>query len=114
MCSSKFFFFIAGVVDTSDKLSFAKISAKKFAKKFEMVLMGYLGARGTLIHEKNLKLKISCQTLFKFQNCAHGGDERRKEDKYGTWIKWSCKLYLEGKVQLDLIPLESITYRHIP
>ncbi len=30
-----------------------------------MVLMGYLGARGTLIYEKNLKSKISCQTPFK-------------------------------------------------
>jgi len=27
--------------------------------------MEYKGARGTLIHEKNLKLKISCQTPFK-------------------------------------------------
>jgi hypothetical protein len=27
--------------------------------------MEYLGARGTLIHEKNLKSKISCQTPFK-------------------------------------------------
>ncbi len=25
------------------------------------------------------------------------------------WIKWSCKLYLQGKVQLDLIPSESNT-----
>jgi hypothetical protein len=33
------------------------ISAK-FAKKFEMVLMGYLGVQGKLIHEKNEKLKI--------------------------------------------------------
>ncbi len=24
-----------------------------------------------------------------------------------SWIKWSCKLYLEGKVQLDHIPQES-------
>jgi hypothetical protein len=30
-----------------------------------MVLTGYLGARGTLIYEKNLTAKISCQTLFK-------------------------------------------------
>ncbi len=30
-----------------------------------MVLMGYSGARGTLIYEKNLKSKISCQTPFK-------------------------------------------------
>jgi hypothetical protein len=29
-----------------------------------MVLMGYSGARGTLIYEKNLKAKISCQTPF--------------------------------------------------
>ncbi len=27
--------------------------------------MGYSGARGTLIYEKNLKAKISCQTPFK-------------------------------------------------
>ncbi len=27
--------------------------------------MGYLGARGTLIYEKNLMSKISCQTPFK-------------------------------------------------
>ncbi len=33
--------------------------------KFEMVLIGYSGVRGKLIHEKNLKLKISCQTPFK-------------------------------------------------
>jgi hypothetical protein len=26
--------------------------------------MGYLGARGTMIYEKNLKSKISCQTPF--------------------------------------------------
>jgi hypothetical protein len=29
--------------------------------------MGYSGARGTLIYEKNLKAKISCQTPFKGQ-----------------------------------------------
>ncbi len=33
-------------------------------EKFEMVLMGYSGARGTLIYEKNLMSKISCQTPF--------------------------------------------------
>ncbi len=30
-----------------------------------MVLMGNSGARGTLIYEKNLMSKISCQTPFK-------------------------------------------------
>jgi hypothetical protein len=33
-----------------------------------MVLLGYSGARGTLIYEKNLKPKISCQTPFKHLN----------------------------------------------
>ncbi len=37
---------------------------REFLKKFEMVLLGYSGARGTLIYEKNLKSKISCQTPF--------------------------------------------------
>jgi hypothetical protein len=31
---------------------------------FEMILMDYSGARGTLIHEKKLRSKISCQTPF--------------------------------------------------
>ncbi len=33
-----------------------------------MVLLGYSGARGTLIYEKNLKPKISCQTPFNHKN----------------------------------------------
>ncbi len=33
-----------------------------------MVLMGYSGARGTLIYEKNMKAKISCQTPFNSLN----------------------------------------------
>jgi hypothetical protein len=35
-----------------------------------MVLMVYSGARGTLIYEKNLKSKISCQTPFKTETEA--------------------------------------------
>jgi hypothetical protein len=35
-----------------------------------MVLLGYSEARGTLIYEKNLKPKISCQTPFKSKTCA--------------------------------------------
>ncbi len=34
--------------------------------------MEYLGARGTLIYEKNLKAKISCQTPFKLLNTFKG------------------------------------------
>jgi hypothetical protein len=41
----------------------SRISPRIF-EKFEMVLMGYSGALGTLIYEKNLKAKISCQTPF--------------------------------------------------
>ena len=33
-----------------------------------MILMGYSGAQGTLVYEKNLKSKISCQTPFKLQS----------------------------------------------
>jgi hypothetical protein len=36
-----------------------------FLIKFETVLIGYSGYREKLIHEKNLELKISCQTPFK-------------------------------------------------
>ncbi len=36
---------------------------REFSKKFKKAPME-LGARGTLIHEKNLKSKISCQTPF--------------------------------------------------
>ncbi len=32
----------------------------------------YLGAWGTLIHEKNLKSKISCQTPFKYLEDGEG------------------------------------------
>jgi hypothetical protein len=38
-----------------------------------MVLMGYSGARGTLIYEKNLMSKISCQTPFKFFTWVFSG-----------------------------------------
>ncbi len=57
--------FIAGIADTADKHSFAIISAN-FHKKVEMSLMEYSGARDTLIHEKKLKSKISCQTPFNY------------------------------------------------
>jgi hypothetical protein len=55
---------MAGVVDTGDKRSYLNISAN-FAKKFKMAPMEYLGAWGALIHEKNVKSKISCQAPFK-------------------------------------------------
>jgi hypothetical protein len=41
------------VNDTGDQPLLSNIS--DFCKKFEMAPMGYLGALGNLIHEKNLK-----------------------------------------------------------
>jgi hypothetical protein len=38
---------------------------REFLKKFEMTLMGYTGAWQKLIHEINLKPKISWYYLFK-------------------------------------------------
>jgi hypothetical protein len=40
----------------------------EFSKKIETIPMAYSGARGTLIYEKNLKSKISCQTPFMYFN----------------------------------------------
>jgi hypothetical protein len=54
------FSFTAGVVDTADK----REHLRGFSKKFEMVLIGYSGVLEKLIHENNVKLKISCQTPF--------------------------------------------------
>ncbi len=56
--------FIAGVNYTGDKYSFANISAN-FRKKLKLPQLEHLGAWGTLILEKHLKSKISCQTPFK-------------------------------------------------
>ncbi len=41
------------------------LSPANFKKKFKVAPMIYLRAWGTLVQEKNLKLKISCQTPFK-------------------------------------------------
>ncbi len=48
--------FFAGVVDTGDKHLFANISAN-FLKKFKTAPMEYLGAWGTLIHEKKTEIE---------------------------------------------------------
>ncbi len=57
--------FFAGVVDTAEQF-IAEVNEylREFSKKFKTAPMEYLGAWGTLIHEKNLKSKISCQTPF--------------------------------------------------
>ncbi len=56
--------FFAGVIGTSDKHSFVNISAN-FWKHSKRPQWNTWGAWGTLIHEKNLKSKISCQTPYK-------------------------------------------------
>ncbi len=65
---------IAGVIDTGEQLIAGindngnkhKVvnSYTKFFFKFEMAPKGYSGSWRKLIHEKNLKSKISCQTPF--------------------------------------------------
>jgi hypothetical protein len=55
-----------------------------------MVLMGHSGARGTLIYEKNLKLKISCQTPLKNpQNHYKALSVHVSTDK--NWTGGACK-----------------------
>ncbi len=57
--------FSAGVVDTGGNLPPVSLTPvaceylREFSKKFEMVLMLLSGAWGKVIHEKNLKQKIS-------------------------------------------------------
>jgi hypothetical protein len=58
--------FFAGAADTGSKYSFANISSN--FRKIQNSPYGILGGLGdtdyALIHEKNLKSKISCQTPF--------------------------------------------------
>jgi hypothetical protein len=54
--------FFAGAVDTAEQFIVGvREYLREFLKKFKMAPMG---AWGTLIHEKNLKSKILCQTPF--------------------------------------------------
>ena len=49
--------FATGVIATGGKSPVANL--REFSKKFEMILMLLSGAWGKVIHEKNLKQKIS-------------------------------------------------------
>ncbi len=53
-----------------------------------MVLMGYSGARGTLIYEKNLKSKISCQTPFNVPRRSGGGGIIEIKLNRRNWKSW--------------------------
>jgi hypothetical protein len=67
--------------------------------------MEYLGAGGTLIHEKNLKSKISCQTPFKEGPETHfkikGSDQR--ETGGGGGGKVANDIYWSGTVVIDVL-----------
>jgi hypothetical protein len=64
---------ITGVVDTGDEHFLIREYLREFSKKFKKAPNEYLGAWGTLIHEKNLKSKISCQTPLKNTLYTDGG-----------------------------------------
>ncbi len=49
--------------------------------------MEYLGFRGTLIHEKNLNSKISCQTPFKFFDADPGSGMETVRIRDPGWKK---------------------------
>jgi hypothetical protein len=56
--------FAAGVVDTGSKFAAGVVDTggeylHEFSKKFEMILMLLSGAWAKVVHEKNLKQKIS-------------------------------------------------------
>jgi hypothetical protein len=57
--------FATGVIDTGGKFAAGVVDTltceylREFSKKFETLLMGYSGAGGKLIDEKNQKQKIS-------------------------------------------------------
>jgi hypothetical protein len=62
--------------------------------------MKYLGAWGTLIYEKNLKSKISCQTPF-----------NSYVDMYGCLFEISAMLLPVGKIRTPAD--DSIKYLHL-
>jgi hypothetical protein len=72
--------------------------------------MGYSGARGTLIYEKNLKAKISCQTPFNsFGQCC---------ESVGSVCFWASRIWIRILLQYNqakivrkiLIPIVCVTF----
>jgi hypothetical protein len=74
------------IVDTVSSHWLADIS-DNFIKKFKMTLMLFLGAWGKMIHEKNLKQKMSWHCPFKF--CVIKG-ERTQEKLFFVFFSLSC------------------------
>jgi hypothetical protein len=89
---------IASVVDTGEKLIASVVDTGKNVHSrispriFEKIRNGpkeILMGRGTLIHEKNLKSKILCQTPFK-------KEKRAKKDTQSSWIEITPNTFLFG------------------
>jgi hypothetical protein len=66
-----------------------------------MALMGYVGARGKLIHEKSLKSKISCQTPFQLYKYSRS----KKTLKRPIYSKW-------GHYATYLLEIQYSTFLH--
>ena len=106
---------ITGVLDTSDEHKFANIS-ENFRKKFKKAPMEYLGAWGTLIHEKNLKSKILCQTPFKYKpepllKLDHERGELREQDLGGRGTELGVSLQ---QVSHQLCRSQRLSFRFGP
>ncbi len=69
---------------------------REFSRKFETVLMGYSGAWGKLIDEKNQKQKISWHCPFKY-TCTEWLNAREQE-QFGCWT-------LCGREQMEGVDL---------
>ncbi len=67
---------------------FEVVLAASGASDQGVILMGYSGAQGTLIYEKNLKSNISCQTPFK--ESPHGSNKPQ--------IRQSSRLSLQFQI----------------
>ncbi len=66
--------------------------------------MGYSGARGTLIYEKNLMSKISCQTPF---YGVGGGNE-----KWRPWmVQKKTQIFTSQALTMVILGLETRTRR---
>ncbi len=87
--------FFAVVVDTAEQLipvsltPVININSRISPRIFEKIQKGsngirYLGAWGTLIHEKNLNSKISCQTPFNWALQTGNGNTLKKDDGHIT------------------------------
>ncbi len=108
--------FATGVVDTSGKnggkicrrcrwyrwCTFTCEYLREFSKKFEMVLMGYSGAGGKLIHEKNQKQKISWHCPFNMQLTIYTvnlgpwiTENEKKEETYPNIYKTATNMQFQ-------------------